>query len=315
MALMFSDWLIKGKDPEREIDKATEKEKHSSTTLKDFFPVFMDHYCSYQSENMVQLYRERFKNIQRCPALCDCPIGDISRKLLMDYAQARVKQDGVSNATVNREITVVKTMLNRAAEWEILDRNPLVKMNLLPESKKREVDLSVEDAERLIRELTEPFGKVVEYAIYTGFRRENILSLKIEQIRFHDIGNTGEVKLRMKGGHFKTFPLGPSAVNVIKRAIGKRKKGYDFINPSTGTRFHSVSKSFRRVVKKLNLRVGDSYLRFHDLRHVFATWLHREGVNLDVLRVLLDHQKRSTTDRYKTVSTLGAGKVLSLMLR
>ena len=31
-------------------------------------------------------------------------------------------------------------------------------------------------------------------------------------------------------------------------------------------------------------------LRFHDLRHVFATWLHKAGVSLDELRFLLGHK-------------------------
>ena len=119
--------------------------------------------------------------------------------------------------------------------------------------------------------------------------------------------------LQIKGGKWNSFPLGPQAVDVVNRAIGDRKEGYVFINHNTGTRFFAVSKSFRRAVRKMNLKVGDSYLRFHDLRHVFASWLHKEGVSLDIIRVLLGHSNRSTTDRYTTTSTLGAGKVLSLL--
>ena len=315
MAVRFTDWLMEGKDPEREVARATDEQKTRDMTLRELFPVFMENHGRYQSMSMVTIYNERFRNIERCPALAGCAIADITRKLVMDYAGARKKHDGVSNATVNREMTVVKTMLNRAVDWGLLDRNPLEKLKLLPESQKREVNLTVDEAAALLNELTVSFAMVVKFAIYTGFRMENILSLTIGQVRFHDIGETGEVKLKVKGGRWQTFPAGSNAVDVLKRAIGEREEGYVFVNPRTGTRYRSVSHSFRRVVRKLDLKVGDSYLSFHDLRHVFATWLHREGVSLDVIRVLLGHKDRSTTDRYTTATALGAGKVLSLMPR
>ena len=105
--------------------------------------------------------------------------------------------------------------------------------------------------------------------------------------------------------------MGPSAVEIVKRAIGRRDSGYVFINPETGTRYSTISESFSRAAQKL--RVGDTCLRFHDLRHVFATWLHAEGVSLDTLRVLMNHKKRSMTDRYMTAKTSGAANVLMLM--
>jgi len=313
MAVMFSDWLLGGKDPELELEKAREDNRSRYMTLNELFPVFMENHGRYQSDNMVLIYRERFDNIRRCPALANAPISGITTRMVMEYAGARKKQDGVSNATVNREITVIKTMLNRAVEWGMIESNPIVKIRMLPELPKREVDLTVSEAASLIGKLTGSFALVTEYAIYTGFRLDNILSLTIGQVRFHDIGETGEVRLRVKGGRWQTFPVGPNAVNVLKRAICDRTEGFVFLNPRTGTRYTSVSDSFRRAVRKLDLKVGDSYLRFHDLRHVFATWLHREGVSLDVLRVLLGHRDRATTDRYTTASALGAGKVLSLM--
>jgi len=315
MAVRFNNWLIEGKDPEREIERKKQAEIRQRTTLSEFFPEFMERHGKYQSEKMQNLYGYCFKNIMRCPELALIPLNEITRKLVLDYMHARKTQDGVSNATVNREVTVIKTMLNRAVEWEILPANPLNKLKLLPESPKRNVMLSLEEAAELINALPESFANVVEFAIYTGFRKENILGLKIEQVRFHDITRTADVMLKTKFGKFETFPVGELAVEVLRRAIGKRTEGYVFINPSTGTRYFSVSKSFRRAVLRLGLKVNDTPLRFHDLRHVFATWLHRQGASLDQLRFLLGHSKRSTTDRYTTASASDMRGVLSLMPR
>jgi len=313
MSMKFSEWLLEGKNPEHEIKKAIHKELIRNKSLMDFFPVFMERHGTLQSKRMVEFYYERFKNIARCPGLVKIPIFDISGKIMSDYMHMRKKQDGVSNATVNREATVVKTMLNKAVEWELIDKNPIEKSKLLSEAPKRNVYLTMEEATALLNELTESFANIVEYAIYTGFRLETILSLKIEQVTFHDIGNTGSIKSKVKSGEWNSYPVGPNAVEVLKRAIGNRKKGYVFINPQTGTRYNSVSQSFRRAVKKLNIRVGDTYLRFHDLKHVFATWLHERGVSLDTLRILCQHSKRSTTDRYTSANISGAANVLSLI--
>ena len=69
------------------------------------------------------------------------------------------------------------------------------------------------------------------------------------------------------------------------------------------------------AVRKLGLTVNGTKRRFHDLRHVFGTWLLKEGVSLDVLRELLGHRDRDTTDRYATLNRAEAGKFLRLMPR
>jgi len=100
---------------------------------------------------------------------------------------------------------------------------------------------------------------------------------------------------------------------VLKRAIGNRNTGYVFINPYTGTRYYSINRTYSRAVDRLGLRVGESRLRFHDLRHVFATWLHQSGVSLDALRPLLGHRNRDTTDRYAYLDRKAIGDVLNIM--
>ena len=116
-----------------------------------------------------------------------------------------------------------------------------------------------------------PISDIVEFSIYTGFRKENILSLLIESIRFHDFTLTGEVELIVKGDRKELFPLGTAAVEVLKRVIGKRHKGYVFINSKTKTRYVSIQKPFSKAVRKQGLTVNNTKLRFHDLRHLFAT--------------------------------------------
>lgn len=311
IAMKFSDWLLEGKDPEYELDFAEKKEQIKSVSLREFFFQFMERHGSHQRDNTQNIYYYRFNQLCRCPSIVDIPIRNISKRLILDYMNLRMKQDGASPATVNREAALVKNILFRAIEWDVLDSNPLQGLKLLSEANKRLVMLSPGQAANLIDELQEPIASIVELAIYTGFRKNSILTLRIESIRFHDITPTGEVELIVKGGQTEKFPLCTPAVEVLKRVIGERKKGYVFINPKTGDRFYWIHKSFNRAVRNLGLTVNNTKLRFHDLRHVFATWLHEAGVGVDIISPLLGHHNRETTNRYVTFNRLSYSSALN----
>jgi len=53
--------------------------------------------------------------------------------------------------------------------------------------------------------------------------------------------------------------------------------------------------------------------RFHDIRHVFASTLLRNGARLDDIRLMLGHEDRSTTDRYTSIDRFDVKNVLTLL--
>lgn len=272
-SVKFTDWLLEGKDPEIEIQKARNNETAQAITVRELFPDFMSRHGTHKSTNMQISYRNSFKNICRCPEIADSPIGAVTLAMVLDYLHARMKQDKVTPATVNREGAFLRCLYARACEWGILDKNPLQWLKQIPESGKREVAITVDQAGKLVDQLPVPIANIVEFAIYSGFRRGNILGLKIEDLVFHDLQESSEALIVIKGGKRKRFLLGSHATDVLRRSIGNRKEGYVFLSPRTGTRYGSVHKAFDRAVRKLGLQVNGTKMRFHDLRHVFATWL------------------------------------------
>jgi len=313
MAVKFNDWLFEGKDPEIEMERLKYIEKSSAITLKELYPIFLQRFGRYQSKNRQSSYYYMFKNICRDEKLVNTPVRNITRNIVLEYVYRRMEKDHVSPATVNKESSFIKRMLTFAVEWEYLTESPLYGLKSLKEPEKRRVELKPEEAEQLINALPEPISQIVEFAIYSGFRKENILSLRIEQIKFHDLTETGEVDLTIKGGRTEKFPLGNHATELLKSVIGSRKKGYVFVNTKTSTRYTTITKTFDRAVHKLGLTVGNTKLRFHDLRHVFCTWLLKEGVSIDAIRELAGHRDRATTDRYATLNRLETGKFLSVL--
>ena len=111
----------------------------NQTTFKEFYPVFIEKHGSKQSKNMQVTYKSSFKNISRCKALLNKPLAEITHNLMSDYMDARMKEDKVKPATVNREATLVKCLLNVAVRRGIIAQNPLQGFKLLKESSKRDV--------------------------------------------------------------------------------------------------------------------------------------------------------------------------------
>ena len=52
LAFKYTDWLLGGKDPEREMERAKQNEKAKQLTLREFFPEFMERHGRFQSRKM-----------------------------------------------------------------------------------------------------------------------------------------------------------------------------------------------------------------------------------------------------------------------
>jgi len=79
---------------------------------------------------------------------------------------------------------------------------------------------------------------------------------------------------------------------ILKRR--NRKSHYVFLNPETGQPLKDVKRSFPGSVR----RAGIEGLRFHDLRHTFASRLVETGVDLITVKELLGHHSVRVTERY-----------------
>ena len=62
---------------------------------------------------------------------------------------------------------------------------------------------------------------------------------------------------------------------------------YLFVSPKTGTMFDP--DSFRHTHEKILKAIGAEHIRFHDLRHTFATLSLKYGVDVKTLSGALGH--------------------------
>ena len=104
----------------------------------------------------------------------------ISRSLV-DRITAERAAEGVSNATVNRTLEVLRAILRKCVnEWEWLDKAPRVRM--LKEPTRRIRFITREEARRLLSVLPEHLADMAAFSLATGLRRANVTGLQWTQV-------------------------------------------------------------------------------------------------------------------------------------
>lgn len=103
------------------------------------------------------------------PFLAGKRLQDVTMDALWPFVHHRRDVDGVTNATINRALEVVRRVLRLAQdEWGWLERVPKVRM--LREPQRRIRFLTHEDADRLFAELPVHLRPPVQFALATGCR-------------------------------------------------------------------------------------------------------------------------------------------------
>lgn len=92
----------------------------------------------------------------------------INRDMIERISQAKL-DDGCSNATVNRTLALVRSILRKCVrEWQWLDRAPTVRM--LKEPTRRIRYLTHQEADRLLAELPQHLRDMAAFSLASGLR-------------------------------------------------------------------------------------------------------------------------------------------------
>ena len=201
---------------------------------------------------------------------------------------------GIKVGTVAKELELLRAALNVAMrEWEWIDVSPFSKVRI--EQSKNHIYrwLTAEEEALLIPECTDWVKEIVIFALNTGMRQDEILSLKWQDI---DLSRKVLLVVKSKNGEQRTLPLNQAAIGVL-RSKGKVRHISGLIFPSeAGTKINPGN--LRRGFYAARKRSGIDHVRFHDLRHTFATRLVQRGVDLYVVKELLGHKSLKMTMRY-----------------
>ncbi len=207
-----------------------------------------------------------------------------------DYIIQR-KNDGVANATVNRELACLKHMYNLAIKWGDATTNPVKEVNLLEEPPGRTRYLDQEEARRLLDHCNAYLYPIVFTALNTGMRLGEILSLQWDQVHIDQAINPYIELRKTKNNKSRFVPLNEDMIKLLNDL--DRKAAYVFPGPH-GKPLKSIKISFKNALRK----AGISDFRFHDLRHTFASHFVMRGGDLLTLKSILGHSSMKMVERY-----------------
>lgn len=217
----------------------------------------------------------------------------ISRAVIDRITDAK-QREGVSNATVNRTLEVLRAILRKCVnDWEWLDRAPRVRM--LKEPTRRIRFLSREEARRLLAELPEHLADMAAFSLATGLRRGNVTGLQwsqVDLVRRQAWIHPDQAKARKA----IAVPLNAEAVAVIRRQIGK--------HPTHVFSFRGkpITQVSTKAWYEAQQRAGITDFRWHDLRHTWASWHVQGGTPLYALQELGGWESPEMVRRYAHLS-------------
>jgi len=199
----------------------------------------------------------------------------------------------IQPATVNRELAVLSAVLSKAVEWGKLAVHPMRggKVKKLPGERTCERVLTDEEETHLLKASAPEIRDAIILALETGMRLGEVCSLTPATV---DLAR-GELYLpKPKNAKPRRLPLTPAARAVLHlRTTGRAPTDRLFPAPE-GKRCYRLKTAWQRAVA----RAGLDGLRFHDLRHTFATRLITGGADLITVMTLLGHSDLRMTSRY-----------------
>jgi len=316
--------VVKGGDPHQEKKTARAKRQRSKhETLQGFIDLkYKDWVLVHHSRGKETLALLEFDFIELYPK----KLKDITSWDMQKWRTEKSKA-GLKTTTINRRVSTLKAVLNKAVEWDVIPSNPLNKVKplkidssarirYLSGEEEKKLRWSLDEREKEIRlgrdsgnkwrevrgytKLDSIEGEFADYlkpmvllSINTGLRRGEIFNLKWSDVDFGKKTLTVE-GTTSKSGQTRHVQLNSEVVDVLLEWKKQSDNELVFTSPVTGGKFDNIKRSW----SLLREQAGIADFRFHDLRHTFASKLVMAGVDLYTVKELMGHSTIQMTERY-----------------
>ena len=279
-------------------------------TLRDAIPQYLEFAKSRKRPTTLRSDTFQLGQVEKLP-WAKRPMRKVRRDDIQRWVDQMVstgigKKRACLHSTANRYLATLSTLFKWAKRMRLVDENPVRDVERFSEKgTAREMYLTADEARALLRASSEIFRPLLTFALGTGCRRGEIMSLRWQDVSL----KTSEVYIRSENSKThkgRPVPLPEGLVGILRdmrreqrvRQLDRQDPVFQLPGgePWTGK---SVRGHFLRAVRDCDkLPAEKRCVRFHDLRHTYASLGVQNGIALETMSRILGHSTILTTMRY-----------------
>ena len=250
------------------------------------------------------------------PELGKIPLNQLAQKDLQQF-YARMKTGGrlirteqfgkgLSDSMVRGLHAACRSALEKAVQEGLIRTNPAVGCKLPPKRGREMQVLGREELQRfLIQAQAEGYFELFLLDLCTGLRRGELLALQWDDLDFktgtltvnkqvYEVKGRLQVSIPKTRASIRRLVLPPGVVEVLRQYRETVDSRWMFPSPVKEDT-PMTPGAVRRRLQIILERAGCKRIRFHDLRHTFATLSLESGMDVKTLSAMLGHVSAATT--------------------
>lgn len=210
------------------------------------------------------------------------PVDTLSPSDVSRYIGTR-RKEGVTNATINREVSILKHMLAWAKDLQVIQEHPLLGVKKLDEPIPEPRENLEADIAATFAFLPAGWRPLFTFLYETGCRKGEALGLRYDQLYLEE---QVAVLPKTKSGRPRYLALTPRAIEAIRSMVALDDRVFPW-------------RDCRYPWNKARERAGLKWLKIKDIRTAFAMRIaDLGGIEKHTIQTLLGHSSVRTTERF-----------------
>ena len=260
-------------------------------------------------------YEDRIR-LHIIPEIGDIPLNKLAQNDLQQF-YGRIKKggrkrltekygEGLSDRTVRMCHATCRSALEKAVQEGLIRVNPAVGCKIPPKKAREMQVLTREELQRfLIQAKAEGYYELFLLDLATGLRRGELMALQWDDLNFktgvlnvnkqvYDVRGELQLSTPKTKSSIRKIVLPPAVVEVLREYRETVNSRWMF--PSPVKEDCPITPCVvRRRLQLILEHAGCKHIRFHDIRHTFATLALENGMDVKTLSAMLGHVSAATT--------------------